>query len=161
MTTRLIVFCFATLMAFQVAFADGNIEMVDGRAKVQFRVPSPDSQGSFELRSLLQKDGYVAQDGFVKTGSALFPLELYNYLYENGDYVFTVYLPVDSHFFVSFGSLGFVSFSGSAAKKLFEVVSRHVPRDEVQSLEQYKWGRNSYCDRTLDGSSQYRCFIER
>jgi hypothetical protein len=140
----------------------GSAELVDGRLKVQFSMQKNLSGGSFQLRSILLRHGFREEDGFVRTGNVLAPLEIYNYLYEDGRYVFTLYLPVDGQkFFVSFGEKGFVSFSGPAAKALFDVVKLYAPRTGVENLEQYKWAKGSYCDRTKQGEVAYRCWIER
>jgi hypothetical protein len=153
---------FSLLSNVALAEAGGSAALIDGRLKVQFSVQKEQSKGSFQLRSILQRHGFQEEDGFVRTGNALAPLEIYNYLYEDGRYVFTLYLPVDGRkFFVSFNEKGFVSFSGPAAKALFDVVKLYAPRTGVEHLEQYKWTEGSYCDRTTQGDAAYRCWIER
>ena len=120
------------------AMPSGSVELIDGRLKVQFSVLKDQSKGTFQLRSILEQDGFKNDDGFVKTDAALAPLEIYNYLYENGTYVFTIFLPVnDKEFFVAFGDSGFVSFSGLAAQKLFEVVKRHVSQDDLSDARPF------------------------
>ena len=139
----------------------GSAQIVDGRLKVQLSINSGLSQGSYQLRSILIQSGFQNDDGFVKTAKALAPLEIYNYLYDDGRYVFTIFLPVDDKgLFVSYDEKGFVSFTGVAAQRLFDVIKLIVPRDGLTNLEQYKWTDSSYCDKTTSGAVEYRCWID-
>lgn len=154
--------------SFALANSGGSISLEDGRLKVQLGVQKEDSRGLYQLRSILElhgfqnEGGFENEGGFVKTGEALAPLEIYNYLYDNGHYVFTIYLPVDDEkLFVSFAKKGFLSFKGIAARKLFEVVKLYVPRKDINNLEQYQWTDHAYCDKTKSGPIKYRCFIDR
>jgi hypothetical protein len=150
------------LANFANAESGGSAELVGSRIKIQYRLQSKDSKGSFQLRNILERNGFKNEDGFVETHNALAPLELYNYLYDNGTYAFTIFLPVnDPKLFVSFDEKGFVAFEGEAAKKLFEVLKVSVPRDDLTNLEQYKFTPSSYCDRSLTEPAQYRCWIDR
>lgn len=144
------------------AGSDGSVDLLEGRLKIRFSVPAEKSKGSFQLRAILEKHGFKNDEGFVRTGEALAPLEIYNYLYENGRYVFNVYLPVkDRSLFASFGEHGSLSFGGIAARRLFDVVKLYLPRrEDLANLEQYKITEHSYCDRTVAEPAQYRCRIE-
>ncbi len=140
--------------------AGGSAEIINKRMKVQFRVQSEQSHGSFALRAILEKHGFKNNNGYVKTGEALAPLEIYNYLYEDGTYVFTIFLPFDDTAYVLFYDKGFLAFSGQAAKKLFDLVKLYLPRTDINNLEQYRWNdSNGYCDKTLEEPSAYRCWI--
>jgi hypothetical protein len=111
-----------TLALSNYAFAhhEGDIEISKGRIKLQFRLKKDQSLGSFQLRSILEKHGFKNEGGFVRTREALAPLEIYNYLYEDGKYVFTIFVPVSDKTFAHFSDTGFLTFEGVAAQKLFE-----------------------------------------
>lgn len=148
------------LSSFAYADVNGTTDMSDGRMKVQFHINKDQSHGSFYLRSILEQAGFRNENGFVRTGDALAPLELYNYLYENGHYVFTIFLPVDSKAFVAYSDNGFVSFYGLGAKKLFDLVKQYLPRVDVNNLEQYRWQDGNYCDKTVNEEpAHYRCWV--
>ncbi|MGZ3693562.1 MAG: hypothetical protein ACXWQO_05185 [Bdellovibrionota bacterium] len=139
----------------------GSTELVGNRIRTQIRLKKDESKGSFALRAILENNGFKNDDGFVETGDSLAPLEIDNYLYDNGNYVFTILVPVtDSKLFVAHQDKGFISFGGEAAKKLFEVLKVSVPRDELKNLEQYKFTDSSYCDKTVSGPEEYRCWID-
>lgn len=152
------------LSSFTIMAGDperAHVMMDNGRVKFQFSIESAHSQGSFELRSLLEKEGYVNENGFVATKDSLLPFEIYNYLYDDGTYVFTIMLPPnDARFFVDF-NLKSISFYGQAAEKLFGVVKKHLPQAANSYLEQYQWGSQevNYCDKTLTAPFEYRCRI--
>lgn len=142
-----------------------HVMMHKGRVKFQFSIDSNESKGSFAVRSMLEKEGFANDNGFVATKDALAPLEIYNYLYDDGNYVFTIMLPPqDANFFVDF-NLKNISFYGSAAEKLFEVVKNYGARSSYTDLEQYQWGNTgvrevNYCDKNLLTSPpEYRCRI--
>ena len=144
-----------------VASPGGSAELIDGRLKIQLNMQKELSQGSYQLRSILQQAGFKNDDGFVRTGQTLAPLEIYNNLYDDGKYVFTINLPVDDKtLFVSYDAKGFVSFGGLAAQKLFELLKLYVTRNDVNNLEQYKWTNTSYCDKSKTGTLEYRCWID-
>ncbi len=145
-----------------VASSGGSVELIDGRLKVQFGLDRKQSRGSYQLRSILEKHGFKNDGGFVRTRDALAPLEIYNYLYDNGSYVFTIFLPIeDEKLFVSFNEKGFVSLIGVAAQRLFEIVKLYVHRSDINNLEQYNWTNHAYCDRTKSGEIKYRCFFDK
>ena len=154
---------FVTIFAFSTLANTGSVELIEGRLKIQFRLQKEHSQGSYQLRHILEQHGFQNEDGTVRTNDALAPLEIYNYLYDSGDYVFTIFLPVDDNgFFISFGPKGFISFSGVAAQRLFDVIKNYLLRIDINNLEKYKWGEGpywSYCDKTKTGSLEYRCWI--
>ena len=144
------------------SFAAGSVELVDGRLKVQFRIDKNKSNGSFQLRSILEKHGFPNENGFVRTRKALAPLEIYNYLYDHGLYAFTIFLPIDDEkFFLSLDQKGFISINGIAAQRLFNVVKHYVSRRDINNLEQYNWAKGAYCDRTKSGEIKYRCFFDK
>lgn len=152
------------LLTTTVAYSSsgGTVELEKGRLKIQFPVQSEVSKGSFELREILEKHGFQNNEGFVRTGSALAPLELYNFLYEDGKFVFTIFIPADEKkLFVSLSENGFISFGGVAAEKLFEVVKHHLPVRTINNLIQYQWGESSYCDKTISAPVAYRCVIQK
>jgi hypothetical protein len=137
----------------------------EGRVKIQFSLPKEESQGSFELRSILENHGFKDVGGQVSTNEELSPLEIYNYLYEDGNYVFTVLLPLDdSDFYCSFNYLQLVSFRGTSARKLWEVLSLQLPKADNEYVERYEWGASNnknYCykSRPAEGSPEYSCSI--
>ena len=159
---KLLLLCiFFISLAAEASSKTGSVSLEeDGRIKIQIGLSRSSSQGSFELGSILEKYGFLNEEGFVRTRNALTPLEIYNYLYENGKYVFTILLPADEgRFFVSMGENGFISIEGIGAQRLFEVVKKHARRTHLTHLEQYAWGK-SYCDKTLTASAEYRCMIQ-
>ncbi|MCY4644151.1 MAG: hypothetical protein OXB88_05985 [Bacteriovoracales bacterium] len=144
-----------------------SAQIEDGRLKIQTHLWQEESEGSYQLRHILVQHGFQIEDGFgkgegfVRTREAFSPLEIYNYLYNDGLYAFTIFLPVDDNEpFVAFGEGGFISFEGIAARKLFEVVRLYVPLNDNSNpnLEQYEWS-NSYCDKTRREPITYRCWI--
>lgn len=136
------------------------------RVKIQVALPSQESKGSFELRAILERQGFNAENGFVGTDNTLYPLEIYNYLYTEGTYtglyVLNIIMPLDADFFVSFTNPQFLSMKGLAAQKLWEVL-----RDQMQPVfegivERYEWktsGELNYCYKTISGPTEYSCFI--
>lgn len=142
----------------------GSAEIVNGRLEVVFQVDRDQSLGTYQLREILEKAGFKEEGGFVRTKEALAPLEIYNYLYTTGPnagrYDFTIILPLDQHSYATFGKRGAVSFQGTAAQKLFEVVKLYATKNELPLVEQYTWS-DSFCDRTKSGEVFYRCYIGR
>lgn len=142
-----------------------EVHMQGGRVEIQFSIPSNQSQGAFELRNILLAHNFENDEGIVDTKEELYPLKLYNYLYEDGTFVFSIILPPDdSDLSVTFSGVKFIAFNGLAAQKLFQIVKQHRPRYDFEgsTIEQYRWGTEenvNYCDKTKEAPIEYRCFI--
>lgn len=159
MKLALILLALATVQSAQANFS-GSAEARDGRIRIQYRMMKDEKQGAFVLRNILEKHGYKKDaGGYVRTGNDLFPLEVETYLYDDGNYVFTLYLPVESDFYALYNQPGFVAFQGEAAKQLFQLVKQHLPKQNTDLVELYQWGENgnSACNHGKDG---YMCTIQ-